>query len=69
MFRIAEKKRAFLDLLLLAAREGADLSDSNIQNEVDTFMFAVRNWSPNLSSSIAIYLSVSLLTRVTTRHP
>lgn len=35
-----KKKRAFLDLLLLAAREGADLSDSNIQNEVDTFMFA-----------------------------
>ena len=40
-FVIAEK-RAFLDLILSAARGGAELSDTSIQNEVDSFMFAVR---------------------------
>ena len=42
MVIITGKKRAFLDLLLIAAKEGADLSDGDIQNEVDPFMFAVR---------------------------
>ena len=35
------KRRPFLDLLLIEAKKGADLSDTQIQNEVDTFMVAV----------------------------
>jgi len=36
-----DKKRAFLDLMLIAAKEGANLSDLDIRNEVDTLMFEV----------------------------
>jgi hypothetical protein len=36
-----EKRRAFLDLLLEAARNGADISETDIISQVDTFMFEV----------------------------
>lgn len=38
---MTEKRRAFLDLLLIEAEKGADLSNEDILNEVATFMFEV----------------------------
>jgi cytochrome P450 family 4 subfamily V len=41
-FRIGKQKRlAFLDMLLIAAKGGADIDHDGIQEEVDTFMFEV----------------------------
>ena len=40
-FILKEKRRVFLDLMLLANKNGTELSDVDIRNEVDTFMFAV----------------------------
>lgn len=41
-FLIGKQKRlAFLDMLLVTAKSGADLSLDGIQEEVDTFMFEV----------------------------
>lgn len=36
-----EKRRPFLDMLLIENKKGAGLSDLEIRNEVDTFMVAV----------------------------
>ena len=40
-FIIEKRRRAFLDLLLEAARNGADMSETDIISQVDTFMFEV----------------------------
>ena len=38
---LEKRRRAFLDLLLEAARNGADMSETDIISQVDTFMFEV----------------------------
>ena len=42
------RKKAFLDLLLdLNENETASMSDDEIRQQVDTFLFAVSQWSIN----------------------
>ena len=43
MYNIETRRRPFLELLLLNAKQGAQMSDADIINQVDTFMFEVKS--------------------------
>lgn len=51
---VSKQRRPFLDSLLIAQRESGLLSDDNIQEETDTFMFGVGHIY-NLFNGINIY--------------
>lgn len=51
---LGKKKRlAFLDLLIEASKEGTLLSDQELQEEVNTFLFGVMRWMERIVRSRA----------------
>ena len=62
---ITERRRALLDLLLEAAAKDSQLTQQDIREEIDTFMFEVMGYSFDIYRMLNLLKLISSLCRVT----
>lgn len=62
---ITERRRALLDLLLEAAAKDSQLTQQDIREEIDTFMFEVMGCSFDIYRMLNLLKLISSLCRVT----
>lgn len=61
------KKMALLDILLKSAIEGQQLTNEDIREEIDTFMFEVESSSDSNQHELKFFLTVRVTTQQTAR--